>query len=242
MASKRYNTEKAPTNKIKGGLDAIVAGSIYATNSSRPKRVKLGKNAIQDKGGKTTVMNSWKKSGTAQLKHATVVKDTAPVVMQARIKGEVYVLGDRVTYSDAMLAELEAEPTVHLDKSKQVHKVNGKGSVGYTERHRVNGRRDTGRYIESLKVEPVVDNKQQFRDMQNMCCDVLESVYEITKADKPDTFQAERKALLSAAVTQLNKLGFFKLAEFMGTRKVHEDATQDGIDYQQSLIYKIKAD
>lgn len=150
MAAKTYKTSKEPSQKMKGGLDAIEAGSIYAI-PKKGKREKVRKQSIQSRGGMAVVKNDWKvrqfkveqKDGTkheGKLFGATVVREKPPEQLVAVVSGEKVILGMEHTYTDEMIA-IRDEPVMKNPNAKyHNHKVRS-NTTGYMENLRKNGRR-----------------------------------------------------------------------------------------------------
>lgn len=108
---------KEPTNKMKGGLDAIMAGGIYAVKTSRKKdnRSKLEFNsseAIQD-----VVTHK-----VAGMERKLLCRVTSPETISTRIKNGEFgksgkpkatrvILGNPATYTFEMLLERYGSPS-----------------------------------------------------------------------------------------------------------------------------------
>ncbi len=156
MASKTFKTSQAPTNKFKGGLDAITNGGLYAVQSGKGRRRhKKRKHGLNEVGGGDTVKNQWHKrtsvvkgvdhhgrayEHTVTLWGATVLQSSVDSKLSTTVTGVRVVLGDESTYTDAMIACKNAEAVANPQTSKMTHKVSTANN-GYMEGLRTNGRR-----------------------------------------------------------------------------------------------------
>lgn len=141
MGAKTFKTSKAPTNRVKGGLDAITSQGIYNTGSGKKGRRqnKKRKNGIDSRGGDSRVQNAWSIT-PAGCKASTVVKAPTKMDLVTRIEKQKVVLFDETTYSASMLKSKNAEPVVNHDKAKTIHKTKSQTS-GYMASKQTNGRR-----------------------------------------------------------------------------------------------------
>lgn len=123
MGAKRFVTSQAPTNKIKGGLDAITGQSMYAVAGGKGRRNhKKSSKRINPVGGDERVQNSWSKT-PAGCKASTVVKGPTEVEFEVTIEKKKVTLFDESTYSDSMLKEKNTEFRANQNNGKRVHKV-----------------------------------------------------------------------------------------------------------------------
>lgn len=119
MASKTFKTSKAPTNKFKGGLDAITNGGIYATGAGKgPRKHRKRSKAIRQVGGADTIQNKWSTSGNTGVTATTVVRGPSHIDYKAKVSKVEVILGDESTYTDAMIAEKNAKPLVKQDNGR----------------------------------------------------------------------------------------------------------------------------
>ena len=137
MASKRFNTEKRPSNRMKGGLDPIEANGIYAVNgtpSAKPsKKPKAKKPKIDSVGGKMTkdvvthTVNGRARKVLCQVTHPSQFKTTVKngeIGKNGKEKQTKVILGDASTYTFEMLIERYGSPrhwptdVRHYDRKK----------------------------------------------------------------------------------------------------------------------------
>lgn len=156
MASKTFKTSAAPTNKMKGGLDAISSGGLYAVQSGKGRRQhKKRKAALNTAGGKEVTKNQWHKrtsivkgvdhkgkayTHTVVLWGATTLRDTNDAVYETNVSGKKVTLFDESTYSPSMLINKGEKEVKNPAPEKGTHKTHSR-SAGYMESHRTNGRR-----------------------------------------------------------------------------------------------------
>ena len=123
MASKRFVTSQAPSNKIKGGLDAITSQSMFAIASGKGRRNhKKQTKRLNPVGGDEKIQNSWSKT-PAGCKAATVVKANTEVEFETTINKVKVTLFDESTYSESMLKEKNTEFRANQNVGKTRHKV-----------------------------------------------------------------------------------------------------------------------
>lgn len=143
MGAKSFKQSKAPTNKIRGGLDAIVLGGIYATDSGKGRRNhKKNKRALQPAGGKEQIQNDWyRRVSTIKTTHpitgeagkhtvvlvgATVVGKTNDATFKCVVNKQKVTLGDESTYTSAMIAIKNEEKKINPQQTNMSHKCAGK--------------------------------------------------------------------------------------------------------------------
>lgn len=108
---------KAPTNRMKGGLDAIMAGSIYAV---KVKRKKDNRSKIDIKSDET--IQDVVTHKVAGMDRKVLCRVTSPETLTTRIKnGEIgkggkekatrVILGNPATYTFEMLIERYGSPS-----------------------------------------------------------------------------------------------------------------------------------
>lgn len=128
---------KAPTNKIKGGLDAITAGSIYAVKTKRKKdhdsKIEIRqKEAIQDvTTHKAGGMNRKVLCRVAQPERLETRVTNGEVGKNGKPKATKVTLGNPDTYTFEMLLERYGSPrhwpsevSVYNPKTLQTESVN----------------------------------------------------------------------------------------------------------------------
>lgn len=149
MGSKRYVTSKAPTNNVKGGLDAIISGGIYAkpTGKGRRQNKKRRKGIDQVGGSNSLALDHTRKHFTVKevykgvetvhqgvLKATTTVESRNESRFETRIGKKKVVLMDESTYTKPMLANKYEEEITNPQKHMTSHKITtvtgGRGKVG----------------------------------------------------------------------------------------------------------------
>lgn len=161
MGSKRFVTSKAPTNNIKGGLDAVISGGIYAKPTGKGRRQnKKRRQGINQTGGSKNLQNDvTRKHFTVKEKykgvetvHQGVIKATTTIEannetkFETRIGKKKVVLFDESTYTKGMLVNKNLDEIVNPQKHMTKHKVTtvtgGRGKSGVLGRAKqTSGRR-----------------------------------------------------------------------------------------------------
>lgn len=110
MASKTFKTSKEPTRKIKGGLDAIMSGGIYAVPSPRKKETDSLINVNQRTGVQDTITHT--NLNGSKGKMVCMVKQREKVSTRiGKGKNSIkVVIGDPTTYTFEMLIERYGSP------------------------------------------------------------------------------------------------------------------------------------
>lgn len=150
MGSKRYVTSKAPTNNVKGGLDAIISGGVYAKKTGKGRRQnKKRRGGIAQVGGTAALtLDHTRKHFTVKekdihgnecvhegvLKATTTVESNNETRFEARIAKKLVVLGDESTYTQGMLDKKYEDEISNPQKHMTTHKVTmvtgGRGKTG----------------------------------------------------------------------------------------------------------------
>lgn len=162
MGSKRFVTGSAPTNKIKGGLDAIISGGIYAkpTGKGRRQNKKRRKGIEQVGGANSLALDHTRKHFTVKeknkngeivihqgvLKATTTVESNNETRFETRIGKKKVVLMDESTYTNGMIKNKYEEEITNPQKQMTSHKVTkvtgGRGKGGFLgQANKTSGRR-----------------------------------------------------------------------------------------------------
>lgn len=150
MGSKRFVTSKAPTNSVKGGLDAIISGGIYAKPTGRGRRQnKRRRKGIEQVGGSNSVTLDYstkhftvkeKDINGAEVIHHGVLKATTTISSKDKVRYETrigkkkVVLFDESTYTKGVISNKNLEEIPNPQKHMTSHKVTkvsgGRGKSG----------------------------------------------------------------------------------------------------------------
>lgn len=149
MGSKRYVEGKAPSNKVKSGLDAVISGGIYAVKSGKGRRQnKKRRQGINQVGGNKNLQNDvTRKHFTVKevykgvtsihqgvLKATTTIEANNETKFETRVGKKKVVLFDESTYTKGMLVNKQAENIPNPQKQMTTHKVTtvtgGRGKSG----------------------------------------------------------------------------------------------------------------
>lgn len=141
MGAKSFVTSKAPTSRMKGGLDSIDAGSIYRVGSGKgPRKHKRRPKGVSMEGGTPAVLNAHSLT-PAGCKATTVIKAPTKINFTCKVNKQKVVLFEESTYSAEMLEEKEAEAIVNpVKREARKGKVVSR-TAGYMANLRTNGRR-----------------------------------------------------------------------------------------------------